>query len=256
MTVVTASSLSSTATAQASLLFNWSLATTNTSFSASPTSNFAPQGLELTSSQASLAHYFINAWNQSDRLFAPLFGGFSQLTAGGSYTAALDTLSPKATIAQATALANSASSLLGAAMSCPVFVDQGTLLGEDNCAWAKFTGAVISQYATSDTQGYRVTGTTYRIGAQHEVAPQWYLGASFGYGSTWATMDGGSSGMARYSTAALRSNTRWGHSSLPARFPWHRGPTTPTGRSACRSQRVAAERPERAAGRWPGARRL
>ena len=67
-------------------------------------------------------------------------------------------------------------------MSCPVFVDDTVLLGEDNCAWAKVTGRWTDQSSTGDTQGYYVSGTTYRIGAQHEIAPDWYLGASFGFG--------------------------------------------------------------------------
>ena len=194
LTVVTASDLSSAAAVQPTLLFNWNLTVTNTSLSLVPSANFTPQGLSLTSSQSSLANYLTNAWNNSDRLFATLFGGFSQMASGSSYTAILDTLSPKATMAQATALAQSEGSILGAAMSCPVFVQQGTVLGEDSCAWAKFTGGWTNQYSTSDTLGYRVADTTYRLGAQHEVATDWYFGGSFGAGLTWATMNGGSSG--------------------------------------------------------------
>ncbi|HEY9346448.1 MAG TPA: autotransporter outer membrane beta-barrel domain-containing protein, partial [Inquilinus sp.] len=33
-----------------------------------------------------------------------------------------------------------------------------------------------------------------RIGAQHEIASDWYLGASLGFGQSWTTVDGGSSG--------------------------------------------------------------
>jgi len=79
-------------------------------------------------------------------------------------------------------------------MSCPVFIDDTVLLGEDNCVWARLTGRWTDQSSTRDTQGYDVSGTTYRIGAQHEIAPDWYLGASLGFGQSWATVDGGSSG--------------------------------------------------------------
>ncbi len=122
-----------------------------------------------------------------DKAFATRFAQLSTINDRSDYKAALDAWSSKAAHAQSIALANSAGTILGAAMSCPVFIDDTVLLGEDNCAWAKVTGRWTDQSSTSDTQGYYVSGTTYRIGAQHEIAPDWYLGASFGFGQSWAT---------------------------------------------------------------------
>jgi uncharacterized protein with beta-barrel porin domain len=148
----------------------------------------------LTANQASLAGHLTRAWGNSDSLFAWLFGAFSQMASASDYTATLDALSPQALTAQAEALASSAGTVLGAGLSCPVFVAQDTLLGEDSCVWAKFTGAQTNRYGTSDTQGYQVTGTTYRLGAQHEIAPEWFFGGSLGAGSTWAATRGSSAG--------------------------------------------------------------
>jgi uncharacterized protein YhjY with autotransporter beta-barrel domain len=192
--VVTAGHLTSTADGLDSLLFHWDTAQSGNTLTLAPRSNFSPSGVTLSKSEASLAHYHERAWNNGDTAFATRFAELSRISDAGDYKAALDAYSSKATHAQSIALANSAGTILGAAMSCPVFVDQNVLLGEDNCVWARFTGSWTDQWASGDTQGYHVSGTTYRVGAQHAIAPDWFLGASFAAGQTWATMDRTSSG--------------------------------------------------------------
>lgn len=78
-------------------------------------------------------------------------------------------------------------------MSCPVFVTAGTLLGEDSCVWAKFSGNRTDQYSSGGDAGYRVDGTNYRIGGQAEFAPNWFVGGSLSTGNVWSQA-GGSSG--------------------------------------------------------------
>ncbi|MGF6227304.1 uncharacterized protein YhjY with autotransporter beta-barrel domain [Inquilinus ginsengisoli] len=192
--VVTAGHLTSTADGLDAMLFHWDTAQSGNTLTLAPRSDFKPGGVALNGSQSSLAGYYGRAWDNGDKAFATRFAQLSTINDRSDYKAALDAWSSKAAHAQSIALANSAGTILGAAMSCPVFIDDSVLLGEDNCAWAKVTGRWTDQSSTSDTQGYYVSGTTYRIGAQHEIAPDWYLGASFGFGQSWARMDGGSSG--------------------------------------------------------------
>ncbi|MGF6227305.1 uncharacterized protein YhjY with autotransporter beta-barrel domain [Inquilinus ginsengisoli] len=192
--VVTAGHLTSTADGLDAMLFHWDTAQSGNTLTLAPRSDFKPGGVALNDSQSSLAGYYGRAWDNGDKAFATRFAQLSTINDRSDYKAALDAWSSKAAHAQSIALANSAGTILGAAMSCPVFIDDSVLLGEDNCAWAKVTGRWTDQSSTSDTQGYYVSGTTYRIGAQHEIAPDWYLGASFGFGQSWARMDGGSSG--------------------------------------------------------------
>ncbi|OZA92147.1 MAG: hypothetical protein B7X76_00755, partial [Azorhizobium sp. 39-67-5] len=184
------------ATVPSTLLFDWSVSSDDSTNTASltPSAHFAPAGVTLTPGEASFAGYLTNAWNTADPLFAPLFGYLSQVSGGGAYTSALKALSPEAAQAQATALLNNSGAVLGAALSCPVFVDAGTLLGEDECTWAKVTGSWASQWQTGDTQGFRVSEVMYRMGAQKEVAAGWYVGGSFGVGQSWASANNGSSG--------------------------------------------------------------
>jgi hypothetical protein len=63
--------------------------------------------------------------------------------------------------------------------SCPVFVGDGTLLGEDSCVWANATGQKTTQFgSTADT-------LVWRGGGQKEVAPGWFLGGALGFGTSW-----------------------------------------------------------------------
>jgi uncharacterized protein YhjY with autotransporter beta-barrel domain len=194
VTVLSAGSLTTAVTAQSSLLFNWSATQFGNALVITPSSNFSPQGVSLTPSEQSLAGYLTRAWGNADRQFASQFARLSQITTASQYTMTLDTYSAKATQAQGIALANSAGAILGSAMSCPVFVNQSVLLGEDNCVWAKVTGWQNSQWQSGDTAGYQVASAAYRIGAQHEVAPDWYFGGSLAVGRSWAAANGASSG--------------------------------------------------------------
>jgi len=84
--------------------------------------------------------------------------------------------------------------ILGRLISCPVFVEQGTLLGEDSCVWTTVTGQQTNQYANGGTPGYRFDSMTYRLGGQKEFTPDWFLGGAFGVGTTWTQAGGSSTG--------------------------------------------------------------
>jgi hypothetical protein len=192
--VVSAGSLVSTVTAQSSLLFNWTAATSGNSVTISPSPNFTPRAISLTASETSLAQFLNRAWNAPDAAFANKFGYLSQIQTAASYAALLDAYSARATQAQTTAMLLSSDTVLGTAMSCPVFAGEGTLLTENSCVWAKFSGQQTSQYETGGDPGYRATGTTYRLGGQREFMPNWFFGASIGTGQTWSQESGGSTG--------------------------------------------------------------
>lgn len=61
-----------------------------------------------------------------------------------------------------------------AALSCPVFIGGGTLLGEDGCAWAKAAAEWTRQ------EGVAMQRASYRAGGQTEIAPGWFLGGTLG----------------------------------------------------------------------------
>ncbi|WP_188611377.1 beta strand repeat-containing protein, partial [Chelatococcus reniformis] len=126
--VLSAGSLNAGASAPSSLLFDWKTSNDGRTLSLTPNARFAPAGVALASSEASLAGHLNTAWGNSDAFFAPFFGYLSQMGSGSgsSYISALRSLSPEAAHAQATSLLASSGTVLGAALSCPVFVDAGT----------------------------------------------------------------------------------------------------------------------------------
>jgi uncharacterized protein with beta-barrel porin domain len=195
VTVASASSLSSTATAPSSLLFNWGLAQSGNNLTLTPSANFNPPGVLLTPNEASFAAYLTKAWNSNIAALANQFASLSQLQVGNGngVAAAYAARLPLPTQTEISALKTSEGGITGAAMSCPVYADATTLLTEDSCVWVKIGGLSSAQYATADQPGYSTTGATYRLGAQKEFLPDWFLGGSLGATSTWASQEGSSS---------------------------------------------------------------
>lgn len=197
LTVASAGDLDTTADGLDSLVFRWDAAQSGNQLVITPHANFRASGVALTASQAMLADHFSRKWDAADPGFAKHFATLSHIYGAEGYTAALDEYSSKDIYAQAMALTNSAGAILGSSMSCPVFVDQKVQLEEDTCLWLGVSGRWSDQDATGEIQGYDVTTTSYRLGGQYEIAPDWFLGGSFAYGTTSATMDGGSYGDGR-----------------------------------------------------------
>lgn len=191
--VFSSGNLVTTAQAQDSLVFDWDAKTSGDTITLTPAS-FTPNIGALNDSQSSLANYYSRGWGNLDRGLATTFAGLSHIDDVGTYKTTLNNLSSKATQAQSMAVIESAGTILGAGMSCPVFVGDGVQLGQDNCVWGEINGRWTDQSSTSDIQGYHVSGTTYRIGAQHQFAPNWFVGGSLAAGQTYARMKGGSSG--------------------------------------------------------------
>ena len=185
MTIVTAGNAASTATIAHGPVFGWNTVASGVGLSLAPSSNFRPQGAALTSTQGSLADYLTRAWNNSDAFLAGQFAAFSQMQNVNQYTSALNAIAGQQHTSQPQWMANSSMAILGSAMSCPVFVAAGTVLGEDSCVWGKVTGGLANAYSNGNNPGYDVSSVTTRIGGQKEIAQDWFLGGAFGAGQNW-----------------------------------------------------------------------
>jgi hypothetical protein len=75
-------------------------------------------------------------------------------------------------------IALAAAKYLNDSMSCPVFVGDGTLLGEDACVWAKFTAGREGSGGASESS---LNG---RVGGQLQIGPGWFLGGALGFGGS------------------------------------------------------------------------
>jgi hypothetical protein len=193
-TVVTAGTLTSAATVNPSLVYQWNVAQAGNSLSISPSSNFTPPNVTLTSSETSFAHYLARGWDNSDPALATTFAALSQIPLGGgnALRAAYDAHSARATQDESSALTASEAAILGASLSCPQFSGATTLLTEGSCVWAKFGGQSIDQYVSTGDPGFSTTASVYRLGAQKAFRPDWFLGGSLGATTSWSRDSGGS----------------------------------------------------------------
>jgi uncharacterized protein YhjY with autotransporter beta-barrel domain len=187
-------SIDPTAIAQSSTLFDWQLATSGNAVTLSPTLHALPNGLALTPTETAFADYLTRLWNNAEAKFATEFAALSGIDDGGEYKNLLDTLAGKVMFGQSKAFATSTGTMLGSSMSCPVFVTSGVQLGEDSCFWSKLTGGHASEWGEGDVGSSEQNSVTTRIGMQYKVAPDWYVGGSFGANQTWSTSSDGSSG--------------------------------------------------------------
>ena len=209
--IVTATTLSSTATVQQSIAFGWNAAVNGNTLAVTPVATFRPAGLSLSRSQGGVADYLTRGWNNNDQRFAGTFGYLSQIQGGQQYVSTLATVAGQAHTAQPQAMLNNAPMILGSAMGCPAFASAGTVLLESGCLWARLTGGWGRQSTDGGDAGYNLSSVFYRLGGQYEVAPGWFLGAGFGFGQNWTQATGFSSTGTLYdgSVTLQRSLGRW-----------------------------------------------
>ncbi|WP_127092203.1 autotransporter outer membrane beta-barrel domain-containing protein [Aquabacter cavernae] len=150
-------------------------------------------GLNLSTTDRSLITSLQKAWDTrvDDPVVAALFGSFAGISSQQDYQAALGSLSAEGQQQPAVLQTVGARGSLSAAQSCPIFIDEGVTLGETECIWSRITGSRTTQTESSTSMGFSQDGVSYRMGGQWEVAPDWFLGATAGYGMTWGQSSDG-----------------------------------------------------------------
>lgn len=151
--------------------------------------NFTPAGALLSSEQSRLAVHLQSQWNLADPKTGPFFNRFTALASGADYAKALGALANDAAYSGAASQIHQSFAFLNSLMSCPVFIDGGTRLSEGDCVWGRITGSRLDRSGTPEDSGYRSTRTTYQVGAQKEIAPDWFLGGSLSYAAANMTSD-------------------------------------------------------------------
>jgi len=184
--LVSATSLSSTATLRQGIAFGWQSSVNDNTLIVTPQPRFRPPALVLSPSQKSLTDYLNRAWNNSDRFLAPTFAYLSQLASSGQYRQTLRAITPQPHSVQVQNLLNSAPLFLGAAIECPSDLSTRVLQTETSCLWARVSGVWENQSGHGGDPAARMSGVGTRLGGQWQVAPGWFVGGSFGYGQSWA----------------------------------------------------------------------
>lgn len=170
--------------------FNWDWrrgGTSSNEIYVTPHANFVtPTGLVSSPTEQNIMASLQETWNSGkitdDQ--AMLFAALSRSSSNNAYLSGIGSLSPEESLSSAVEKTLGARDSLHAALSCPVFEGKGVLLHENNCAWARLSGTNITRTGSGDAAGYTQDSISYKIGAQQEIASNWYAGGSFGYSTS------------------------------------------------------------------------
>lgn len=157
----------------------WSVARDASSITLSPRARFDnPEGVTLTRDQGEAARHLQAAWNAASSAQATVFPRFLGIASPAQYGAALDELSLEPTQYVTNTKIKDARLAMRAAMSCPAFESATMLMREGECVWGRISGGYSRMSPSQDEGGYRQRQTSYRMGAQKEFAPGWFVGAT------------------------------------------------------------------------------
>lgn len=140
----------------------------------------SPKSVQLTTDQRAVAAQLQQAWNAGSLANANVFAYFLRQTDPNKYARDLDELAPDSIQEASAPWFYSARVGVSMALSCPAFSGDGTLLQEGDCVWGKMQA---EQTRFNDRLGTHFTRDTlaYRVGAQKEIAPDWFLGLAGAY---------------------------------------------------------------------------
>lgn len=163
------------------------------SLSVSPTVHFTQSGLTTDRNGQALQNYWQSTWDSGgSAALAPLYAQLVNLPTAASYGTAVNSSSAEHFgTAPAVRLADAQGSL-SAVLSCPMFEGTGVNMVESDCVWGRLSGGTAAEYSSPQGLGYHVTSAGYRIGGEHEIAPDWFLSASAAYDSSWSVGNNGS----------------------------------------------------------------
>ena len=153
--------------------------------------NFTPSALPISADRISIANALQGLWNQGNRSSASLFDKFTGIQTAEQYRDALNGVAHDGQFARAANQMHASYASMNRMMSCPGFVGESTILREGDCVWSRLDTNWTQREGTSNDQGYRIRQTALTLGAQREVAPNWFLGGSlsYAYGKTTSSSD-------------------------------------------------------------------
>ncbi len=136
-------------------------------------------------SETALLQALQQGWNAGSRAEGKIFASLAKIGDSSEYLEVVDRITPEEKQHPAVLQALNARGSLSHALSCPVFVDTGTVINESQCVWGSVTGSRTMNFESKDNNGYRNDALSYRVGGQWELAPDWFLGATAAYNTDW-----------------------------------------------------------------------
>lgn len=183
------------ATASDSPLFRYTLKNNGTGGLRDPLiavdADFTPPAFPLSADRARVAASLQTLWDQGKTSDAATFDKFTGVQTAGQYRDALNRIAHDGQFARAANQMHASYAAMNRMMSCPAFVGESTILREGDCVWSRLDTNWTQRKATSDDEGYRVRQSTLTLGAQREIAANWFLGGSlsYAYGKTTSAAD-------------------------------------------------------------------
>ncbi|WP_454916100.1 hypothetical protein [Xanthobacter sediminis] len=168
--------------------FSWSVQRDGSTVFLTPTANIAaPKGADMSQSEDGTMAKLQASWTSghvsADE--ATLFAKLANVSSAQDYKNSIDSMTPEESASVATSQTLNAMTSMKMALSCPVFAGSGALMEETSCAWARVIGNWTQQTSSAEASGYQQSAITYRLGAQKEIATDWFLGATAGLTQSW-----------------------------------------------------------------------
>jgi uncharacterized protein with beta-barrel porin domain len=158
--------------------------------------DFRKPAEERSGNERQVADHVQSSWDAGGTAaLGPLFAalGVRADASGDDYGEALGDLSLGVAAAPAARSQATMQAFADSLMSCPTFEDGTAMLGEGRCVWAQFSGGRADQDADDGASGFDQDHVAYQLGAQGEIATDWYLGVSAAYRRDWFDSDDGRS---------------------------------------------------------------
>jgi hypothetical protein len=166
-------------------LVTWSLQQNGNNLSAQYQGlNASPAGYSFNKNQQNFLNYVVNGYNAGDAGVNNALGSLVSNGAAANLNGALNTLNGAAQTIQSQTIVMTGNAMLGNALSCPTFEQNGTIYGETECVWGKFNGGQMRQAYSDNNVGYRVNDNTFSLGTQLRIASDTFFGASARFGQT------------------------------------------------------------------------
>ncbi|MBP7991106.1 MAG: autotransporter outer membrane beta-barrel domain-containing protein, partial [Rhodocyclaceae bacterium] len=146
--------------------------------------NASPAGYAFNKSQQNFLNYVINGYNAGDAGVGYALGSLVSNGAAANLYGALNSLNGAAQTIQSQTIVMTGNAMLGNALSCPTFEQNGTIYGETECVWGKYNGGQLRQAYSDNNTGYRANDNTFSVGGQFRIASDTFVGASGRFGQT------------------------------------------------------------------------
>ncbi len=179
-----------------SLFFDYGVTRRDRDFFLGAEADFSSPALGgLSPNQRAVAGYLDSLFVENrDRDVAEFFGVLDRSTRGNAGLARrfIDEFSPGATLGFGARGLSTALSFQTAALNGPVFEGDTARPAETSSSYFRTYGRSASQSVPGGFSDFTQNNTTYQVGGQWEVAPDWFVGGAVAYQYDWLNAQNGS----------------------------------------------------------------